>query len=205
MPVEELYRCCRSPEKLMAGGHGVGRIIARPFIGNRAAIPEPPTVTIFPWSRLETPCWTDRGPAGAFRAFRGKDRGYLRSAGGYRGLPDQKQRRRDRTGNRADPEGFQRPVLCKPGGDFDMVYGHRNDAEGYARALSYFDSRLPRILAGLGEDDLLMITADHGCDPSTPSTDHSRGCVPGCRRRQGAPGAKTWEPCPPSRISPLPF
>ena len=62
--------------------------------------------------------------------------------------------------------------------DFDMLYGHRNDAPGYARALSYFDSQLPRIVAGLRDDDLLMITADHGCDPVTPSTDHSREYVP---------------------------
>ena len=58
--------------------------------------------------------------------------------------------------------------------DFDMVYGHRNDVEGYAKALSYFDSRLPELVEGLREDDLLLITADHGCDPITPSTDHSR-------------------------------
>ena len=58
--------------------------------------------------------------------------------------------------------------------DFDMVYGHRNDIEGYAKALTYFDEQLPRLVAGLWEDDLLLITADHGCDPATPSTDHSR-------------------------------
>ncbi|MBQ3866430.1 MAG: phosphopentomutase, partial [Clostridia bacterium] len=62
--------------------------------------------------------------------------------------------------------------------DFDMLYGHRNDAPGYARALNEFDDALPEILSGLGEDDVLMITADHGCDPSTASTDHSRECVP---------------------------
>ena len=62
--------------------------------------------------------------------------------------------------------------------DFDMVYGHRNDPDGYATALSYFDSKLPEICAGLRENDLLMITADHGCDPVTPSTDHSREYVP---------------------------
>ena len=73
--------------------------------------------------------------------------------------------------------------------DFDMIYGHRNDAKGYAQALSYFDRQLPRLLEGLGPEDLLMITADHGCDPSTPSTDHSREYVPwltaGNRVRKG--------------------
>lgn len=62
--------------------------------------------------------------------------------------------------------------------DFDMKYGHRNDVEGYAKALSYFDEQLPRMIEKLNENDLLLITADHGCDPSTPSTDHSREYVP---------------------------
>ncbi|MBQ1688182.1 MAG: phosphopentomutase, partial [Lachnospiraceae bacterium] len=62
--------------------------------------------------------------------------------------------------------------------DFDMKYGHRNDIDGYGEALSYFDKRLPELLAKLQEDDVLMITADHGCDPSTPSTDHSREYIP---------------------------
>ena len=62
--------------------------------------------------------------------------------------------------------------------DFDMLYGHRNDVDGYAKALTYFDQNLPRLLAKLDEEDLLMITADHGCDPATPSTDHSREYVP---------------------------
>ena len=62
--------------------------------------------------------------------------------------------------------------------DFDMKYGHRNDVEGYAKALSYFDQRLPEIIKGLCPEDVLMITADHGCDPSTPSTDHSREYTP---------------------------
>ena len=62
--------------------------------------------------------------------------------------------------------------------DYDMLYGHRNDVDGYAKALTYFDTRLPELLAALREEDLLLITADHGCDPSTPSTDHSREYIP---------------------------
>ena len=62
--------------------------------------------------------------------------------------------------------------------DYDMLYGHRNDVEGYAKALTYFDERLPELLAKLLPEDVLMITADHGCDPSTPSTDHSREYTP---------------------------
>ena len=59
-----------------------------------------------------------------------------------------------------------------------MLYGHRNDVEGYAKALTYFDERLPELLAAMRDEDVLMITADHGCDPSTPSTDHSREYTP---------------------------
>lgn len=62
--------------------------------------------------------------------------------------------------------------------DFDMLYGHRNNVEGYAAALESFDAALPRILSAMGDDDILMITADHGCDPTTPSTDHSREYIP---------------------------
>ena len=58
--------------------------------------------------------------------------------------------------------------------DFDMLYGHRNDVDGYAKALTYFDQQVPKLLARMREEDVLMITADHGCDPSTVSTDHSR-------------------------------
>lgn len=62
--------------------------------------------------------------------------------------------------------------------DFDMLYGHRNNIDGYARALEYFDSKLPKIIGAMKEEDILIITADHGNDPSTPSTDHSREYVP---------------------------
>ena len=73
--------------------------------------------------------------------------------------------------------------------DFDMLYGHRNDVEGYARALEEFDVRLPEIQQAMGDDDLLLITADHGCDPGDISTDHTREYVPvlgwGRRARAG--------------------
>ena len=62
--------------------------------------------------------------------------------------------------------------------DFDMLYGHRNDVSGYAKALTYFDQQLPKILSAMEPEDVLMITADHGCDPGTPSTDHSREYTP---------------------------
>lgn len=75
--------------------------------------------------------------------------------------------------------------------DYDMLYGHRNDVDGYAKALTYFDQRLPELLGKLRDDDLLMITADHGCDPSTPSTDHSRD-IRRLSVRQDAPTGKNF-------------
>ncbi len=62
--------------------------------------------------------------------------------------------------------------------DFDMMYGHRNDVEGYANAISEFDSKLPEIIDNMKEEDLLILTADHGCDPTTPGTDHTREQIP---------------------------
>ena len=62
--------------------------------------------------------------------------------------------------------------------DTDMLYGHRNDVEGYAKALEYFDRQLPRIMAAMGPEDLLIVTADHGCDPTYPGTDHTREYIP---------------------------
>ena len=75
-------------------------------------------------------------------------------------------------------EGLDRGLIFANLGDFDTVYGHRNDVEGYAANLERFDSRLPALLDRLRPDDLLVITADHGNDPTTPSTDHSREYVP---------------------------
>lgn len=76
--------------------------------------------------------------------------------------------------------------------DFDMLYGHRNDVEGYARALTYFDRHLSQILKKLRPEDVLMITADHGCDPGTPSTDHSREYTPLTVYGDPVPSGQNW-------------
>ena len=76
--------------------------------------------------------------------------------------------------------------------DFDMLYGHRNDVEGYAKALTYFDRQLPRIIGKMRRDDILMITADHGCDPGTPSTDHSREYTPLIVYGESVPAGYNW-------------
>ena len=176
VPVKELYRYCEIARELLQGEHGVGRIIARPFEGE---YPFKRTARRHDYS-LTPPA--DTAPdilksAGfdvisvgkIFDIFAG--RGFTESyptMGNEDGM--------DKTmgiANR-DFNGLCFVNLV----DFDMVYGHRNDVEGYARAMSKFDKWLGEFVSVLQEDDLLMITADHGCDPSTPSTDHSREYTP---------------------------
>ena len=178
VPVEELYRCCRLARKLMTGEHGVGRIIARPFVGEPGSYVRTSNRHDF---SLNPPGDTLLDRISAQPGLSMLSVGKIVDIFAGRGVTEAY-----RTENNA--EGIERAVeltrkdfngLCFVNlVDFDMIYGHRNDAKGYAQALSYFDRQFPRLLEGLGSDDLLMITADHGCDPSTPSTDHSREYVP---------------------------
>ena len=178
VPVEELYRCCRLARKLMTGEHGVGRIIARPFVGEPGSYVRTSNRHDF---SLNPPGDTLLDRISAQPGLSMLSVGKIVDIFAGRGVTEAY-----RTENNA--EGIDRAVeltrkdfngLCFVNlVDFDMIYGHRNDAKGYAQALSYFDRQFPRLLEGLGSDDLLMITADHGCDPSTPSTDHSREYVP---------------------------
>ena len=177
IPLEELYRCCRAARKILTGEHGVGRVIARPYVGEfpnftrttdrRDFSIEPPKVTMLDQLSENGKEVIAVGKIRDIFAGRG-----IGEAIHTAGNPDGIDRTIELTGR--DFEGLCFVNLV----DFDMLYGHRNDVEGYAKALSYFDRKLPEILAGLRPEDLLMVTADHGCDPSTPSTDHSREYIP---------------------------
>lgn len=176
VPVGELYRYCEIARELCVGKWGVGRIIARPFEGE---YPFKRTSNRHDFSLVppEKTMLNLLAEAGMDVIAVGKINDIFAGSGITEMV---------RTANNA--EGIERTLeymkrdfngLCFTNlVDFDMVYGHRNDVDGYAKALSYFDEKLPEILAGLREDDILMITADHGCDPSTPSTDHSREYTP---------------------------
>lgn len=176
VPVEELYRYCKIARELLKDEHGVGRVIARPFNGE---YPFKRTAKRHDYSLLPP---AETAPsimkAAGFDVISvGKIFDVFAGQGFTESYPTtSNENGMDTTmgiANR-DFNGLCFVNLV----DFDMVYGHRNDVEGYAKALTAFDKRLGELLPKLGEDDLLIITADHGCDPATPSTDHSREYTP---------------------------
>lgn len=177
VPVEKLYEYCRIAREILTGEHGVGRVIARPFIGepgnftrtaNRHDFSlQPPRITMLDVLKEAGYDVLSVGKIIDIFAEKGITE-YVRTTGNADGID------KTLTYMRKDFNGLCFTNLV----DYDMLYGHRNDVEGYAKALTYFDERLPELLAALREEDILMITADHGCDPSTPSTDHSREYTP---------------------------
>ncbi|MCI8484984.1 MAG: phosphopentomutase [Lachnospiraceae bacterium] len=175
--VEKLYEYCQTAREILVGKHGVGRVIARPFEGEPGDFRrttrrhdfslEPPGITML--DQLKESGREVLGVGKIYDIFAGKSvTDSVRTTGNPDGI--------DKTLQWMDRkfEGLCFVNLV----DYDMLYGHRNDVDGYAKALTYFDSRLPEILEKLQEEDILMITADHGCDPSTASTDHSREYTP---------------------------
>ena len=177
VPPEELYRYCKIARKILTGKHGVGRVIARPFIGqsgnyqrtsNRHDFSiEPPRVTML--DQLKEKGLSVIGIGKIHDIFAGK------------GLTEFSFTKSNEDGIEQTKEWMKKGFegLCFVNlVDFDMLYGHRNDVDGYAKALTYFDKQLPKLIGLMKEGDVLMITADHGCDPSTPSTDHSREYTP---------------------------
>ncbi len=196
VPPDELYRYCQVAYRLACGEEfGVCRVIARPFVGesaatfkrtpNRRDFPVPPSgetlldhlaaasLPVYGVGKIED-IFTGRGIQEAVHTV-------------------------------SDDDGVNQTISVLkrwPGGliftnlvDFDTLYGHRNDVQGYARNLEAFDARIPDLLAALREDDLLILTGDHGCDPSDESTDHTREYVPlivaGKKVRAGALGDRT--------------
>ena len=176
VPVEELYRYCEIARELCRGVYGVGRVIARPFEGEYPFVrtPRRHDYSLEPPKRTMLNILADNGydviGVGKINdIFAGSGiTEFVRTSGNEEGIEQMISY------GEKEFNGLCFVNLV----DFDMKYGHRNDVEGYGAALSYFDAQLPRMLERLKEGDLLIITADHGCDPSTPSTDHSREYVP---------------------------
>lgn len=187
VPVEELYEYCKIARGLLVGEHGVGRVIARPFVGEhpftRSAKRhdfsiEPPKPTLL--DRL--------GKRGIYRVGVGK----IGDIFAHKGLDEEIYTSSNADGMKVTSELAQRDFdgLCFTNlVDFDSKYGHRRDADGYAAAIAEFDAWLGDFLPKLSCDDLLVITADHGCDPSfAASTDHTREFVPLLVYRKGKSG-----------------
>ena len=176
VPVEELYRYCEIARELCQGIYGVGRVIARPFAGEHPFVRTAGRhdYSLVPPERTMLNILADNGydviGVGKINdIFAGSGiTEFVRTTGNEDGI--------EKMISYGDKEFHG---LCFVNlVDFDSKYGHRNDVEGYGAALSYFDAQLPRLLEKLKDNDLLIITADHGCDPATPSTDHSREYVP---------------------------
>ncbi|MDO5100116.1 MAG: phosphopentomutase [Eubacteriales bacterium] len=177
VPIEELYRYCEIAREILQGEHGVGRVIARPFIGQPGQFQRtanrhdfslvPPKATML--DALQQAGYATYGIGKIYDIFAGQ--GISHS-----------QRIRDNV------DGMEKTIAMLPTDfkglcfvnlvDFDMMYGHRNDIDGYARAATVFDKQLHELVAGLRDTDIVMMTADHGCDPGFPGTDHSRECIP---------------------------
>ena len=178
VPLEKLYEYCHIARKQLQGKHGVGRVIARPFVGESGAYKR--TSNRHDYS-LEPPAKTMLDAVKeAGKASIGVGKIYDIFAG--RGTTEHVYNKSNANGMEhamhyadQDFEGLCFVNLV----DFDMLFGHRRDIDGYANALSEFDAWLGEFMKKLGEDDLVMITADHGCDPAyTATTDHTREYVP---------------------------
>ncbi len=178
VPPEQLYAYCRAAREILRGKHGVGRVIARPFVGSSGAYErtanrhdyslEPPRATLLDAIKAAGQDVVAVGKIQDIFAGMGTT-GHVYTKSNADGM-DHALRYAD-----TDFEGLCFVNLV----DFDMRFGHRRDADGYAKALSEFDAWLPRLLEKLGPEDLVMITADHGCDPGyAATTDHTREYVP---------------------------
>jgi len=179
VPVEQLYEYCRMAREILQGEHGVGRVIARPFTGpcggQFTRTPRRHDFSLLPPGTTMLDQLQDAGKEVI-------SVGKIKDIFAGKGITEAVY-------TKGNEEGIERTLaylekdfegLCFVNlVDYDMLYGHRNDVDGYARALTYFDGRLPEITDRLREEDILMITADHGCDPGyTVSTDHSREYTP---------------------------
>jgi phosphopentomutase len=177
IPLWELYKICETARALLRGPFEVGRVIARPFTGSPGAfarttnrkdfaVPPPKGMLL---DQLDARDVNVFSIGKIFDVFLG------------RGIREYEKTKSNADGMYKTSEALDavdRGLIFVNLVDFDQLYGHRNDVEGYARALEEVDAWLPEFIAKLTTDDLLILTADHGCDPTTPSTDHSREYVP---------------------------
>lgn len=177
-PPQKLYELCRTARALLQGEYGVGRVIARPFVGTgKGHFQRTGNRRDFSLEPSDRTVLTALKEKGLFTMGVGK----IEDIFCMQGLCDSDHA----AGNPACVDAMLKAMQRDFTGllfvnlvDFDSVYGHRRDVQGYAQALEYFDQRLNEIKAAMKEDDLLIITADHGCDPTHTGTDHTREYIP---------------------------
>ncbi len=178
VPVTELYRYCELAREMLTGEHGVGRVIARPFhTGDDGQYRRSDKRHDYSLTPPRATAMTAVRDAGLDVIAVGKINDIFAGEGVTRSIYTKGNENGIDVTLGVMDEDFHGMCFTNLV-DFDMLYGHRQDIDGYAGALSYFDGRLPEILAKLRPDDLLIITADHGCDPADESTDHTREYVP---------------------------
>jgi phosphopentomutase len=177
IPLYELYKICETAREILRGKNGVGRVIARPFLGSPGAftrtphrhdyaVPPPKGMLL---DQLHAKGVEVFAVGKIFDVFLGRGiRDYEKTKSNADGMEKTLQAM----------DSFASGMIFVNLVDFDQLYGHRNDVEGYARALEAVDDWLPSLESRLRPGDLLILTADHGCDPTTKSTDHSREYVP---------------------------
>ncbi len=178
IPLDELYKMCKIAREILRGKHEVARVIARPFIGeypNFTRTPERKDFAISPPEPNLLSILTQR-------EFKIISVGKIASIFAWKNCGEEIKTKGNSEGLKVTLEIIKKRedanFVFINLVDFDMLYGHRNDPEGYGKALLELDGKLPEIFENLKDDDLFILTADHGCDPTTPSTDHSREYVP---------------------------
>ena len=180
VPLAELLAACETARRLLVAPHDVARVIARPFTGSAGAYVRSANRRDFSLAPPGETLLDALAAAGVDRHGVGKVDDL------FAGRSIASEHQPDNAGGllaierwlREPPRAARGALLFANLVDFDQLYGHRNDVAGFADALRQFDTALPRLLDALREDDLLLITADHGNDPTTASTDHARECVP---------------------------
>lgn len=176
VPVEKLYKYCEIAREMLQGENGVGRVIARPFIGSEGNFTRTERRKDFSLAPIAPTLLDYVSDFGLTVSAVGKIEDIFCNKGITQSVH-----------THTNSEGIEQTIeyiKTAPDGliftnlvDTDMLYGHRNNVKGFAEALQYFDDKLPEIINSMSNEDILFITADHGCDPTTPSTDHSREYV----------------------------
>ena len=178
VPLDTLYEWCQIARDLLQGEHAVGRVIARPFVGEVGAFKRTPNRHDYSLPPFEPTILDALTGEGVPVYGVGKISDIFAGCGITESYPSKNNQEGVNLVLELLQAKEENCLIFANLVDFDMLWGHRNDPQSYAKGLEEFDARLPELLGALGKGDLLFVLADHGCDPTTASTDHSREYVP---------------------------